>query len=66
MKQKMIYLVFLVMAMNFPASSKECAKISKCRSVKAVLEVQKKAAAVEISEETALPASPFSAVHLNM
>lgn len=65
MKQKVIYLVFLVMAMYFPASSKECAKISKCGSVKAVLEVQKKEK-VELSAETGLPASPLSIVHLNM
>jgi len=65
MKQKLIYFVILIAAMNLPADSKECGKPSCCPLiVNAVPEKGK--TVVKIEEMDAVPASPFSRLLFNL
>ena len=74
MKQKIFCVVLLLITvMHFPAASKECAKVFKCPVVENPVKVQvkipeeiKENAAAELSEEAALPASPFTRLFLNL
>ncbi|MEP7278531.1 MAG: hypothetical protein ABI813_07815 [Bacteroidota bacterium] len=64
MKQKIIYIVFLVMGMYLPAISKECVPVFKQVIVKNILPASEKRAADE--EISSLPASPFSKLLLRL
>lgn len=65
MKQKLIYLVILTVALNLPAGSRECGKLSCCPV--AVNSIPEKAKTlVKIEEMDAAPASPFSRLLFNL
>jgi hypothetical protein len=64
MKQKLIYLVILVAAMNLPATSRECGKPSCCPLLN--MTTGKTKAVVKIEEADAMAASPFSRLLFNL
>jgi len=64
MKQKLIYLVILMAAMNMPADSRECGKPSCCPLLN--MTPGKSKAVVKIEETDAVAASPFSRLLFNL
>jgi hypothetical protein len=65
MKQKLIYLVILLAAMNLPADSRECGKLIHCPMAGAMAPVKAKTV-VKIEETDIAPASPFSRLLFNL
>jgi hypothetical protein len=65
MKQKMICLVLVVIAMYLQASPKECAKICSHMATESGSQTTKKAVE-ETKEEAALPVSPLSRMVFNL
>jgi len=66
MKQKLIYLVILMAAMNMPADSRECGKPSCCPLLNINMTAGKSKAVVKIEETDAVAASPFSRLLFNL
>jgi len=64
MKQKLIYLVILMAAMNMPADSRECGKPGCCPLLNMI--PGKSKAVVKIEETDAVAASPFSRLLFNL
>ena len=65
MKQKMIYIVLLIVSMYLPASSNECSKIFQKIVPAGILQVAKKPSAA-VEEINSLPVSPFSKLLINL
>ncbi len=65
MKQKMIYAVLLLIAVNLPHSSKECARALSC-SAKPQQPVPAKQLPAEAEDQEAIAATPFSRLVFNL
>ena len=65
MKQKIVYIVLLAVALYLPASSKECVKVFKHAVTEKLLQVKEKATD-ETAEINSMPASPFSGLLLKL
>jgi len=65
MKQKMIYIVLLMIAIQLPASSKECGKVLNCAVTESLLRAREKTSVV-VEEPGVLSASPFSRLLFNL
>jgi hypothetical protein len=59
MKQKMLYIVLLVVTINLPAPSKECIKTAVC-PLKVLPGIKAKTIIPQEEETAMLPVAPFS------